>query len=82
MIALHSHNCMEKMIIHTLKDPSIYIGSAGASLAFIGQWVAEHINPLIGSAAGMLGLIILVLTIIEKSISIRKQLRNKNTQPK
>ena len=68
------------MVIGLIKDPWMILSFLGMSVYITAQWIATHINPVITMIAGLLGLVMLFLGIIEKCISIRKSLHHKSNK--
>lgn len=65
------------MIFGMLKDPWTGVSIIGMCMLSITQFISTHLNPIVAFIAGLLGLVMLVLGIIEKVIIIRKQLNHK-----
>lgn len=68
---------IETMIFGMLKDPWTGVSIIGMCMLSITQFISTHLNPIVAFIAGLLGLVMLVLGIIEKVIIIRKQLNHK-----
>lgn len=54
------------MIIDILRDPYSYVAAAGVGLMSSIEYVVNHVNPVLGLLAGIGGLWMLSLSIIEK----------------
>lgn len=54
------------VIQNILKEPGLYIGYAGVFLISVSSWVMQHMNTAVGICAGILGLIISTLIVVEK----------------
>lgn len=65
------------MIISMMKDPWTGVSIVGMCMLSITQFISTHLNPVVAFVAGLLGLVMLVLGIIEKIIAIRKALHKK-----
>ena len=65
------------MIVEMFKDKWSYVSVFGMSMMSVTTWLSAHINPIIGTIAGLLGLVMLVLGIVEKLINIKKSLKRK-----
>jgi uncharacterized membrane protein HdeD (DUF308 family) len=74
---LYSIKHIETMIFGMLKDPWTGVSIIGMCMLSITQFISTHLNPVVAFLAGILGLVMLVLGIIEKVIIIRKQLHKK-----
>lgn len=66
------------MLIDLIRDKWSYVSIFGMTMMSVTSWISTHLNPIIAAIAGLLGLVMLVLGIIEKAINIRKSLNKKH----
>lgn len=66
------------MLIDLIRDKWSYVSIFGMTMMSVTSWISTHLNPVIATIAGLLGLVMLVLGIIEKAINIRKSLNKKH----
>ena len=66
------------MLIDLIRDKWSYVSIFGMTMMSVTSWISTHLNPVIATIAGLLGLVMLVLGIIEKAINIRKSLNTKH----
>ena len=66
------------MLIDLIRDKWSYVSIFGMTMISVTSWISTHLNPVIATIAGLLGLVMLVLGIIEKAINIRKSLNKKH----
>ena len=65
------------MLIDLVKDKWSYVSVFGMSMMAVTSWISTHLNPVIATIAGLLGLVMLILGIVEKLINIKKSLKRK-----
>ena len=65
------------MLIDLIRDKWSYVSIFGMTMMSVTSWISTHLNPIIAAIAGLLGLVMLVLGIIEKAINIRKSLKKR-----
>lgn len=68
---------IEKMLIDLVKDKWSYVSIFGMSMMAVTSWISTHLNPVIATVAGLLGLVMLILGIVEKAINIKRSLKRK-----
>ena len=66
------------MLIDLIRDKWSYVSIFGMTMMSVTSWISTHLNPVIATIAGLLGLVMLVLGIIEKASNIRKSLNKKH----
>lgn len=72
MHSIEHHITVKEMIQGLVKDPWTFVSMLGISLGVAVQWLAAHINPVITMVAGLLGLILLGLGIVEKYLAVKR----------
>lgn len=73
----HQH-IINTMLLDLIRDKWSYVSIFGMTMMSVTSWISTHLNPVIAAIAGILGLVMLVLGIIEKAINIRKSLNKKH----
>lgn len=68
---------IETMLIDLVKDKWSYVSIFGMSMMAVTSWISTHLNPVIATIAGLLGLVMLILGIVEKAINIKRSLKRK-----
>lgn len=68
---------IETMLIDLVKDKWSYVSIFGMSMMAVTSWISTHLNPVIATVAGLLGLVMLILGIVEKAINIKRALKRK-----
>jgi|GEM_PF-6164007 len=56
----------QPMLAHIIKDPWTYLSTAAAAMVLAVNWIAEYATPIMGLLAGIGGLAVLLLGILEK----------------
>lgn len=54
------------MIWHILRDHQVHNGAIGATITLMAKWIFENISPILGIVAAFGGVIMVVLSIIQK----------------